>query len=215
MKRILLISFFIISLILTITNAKKTYNITQNELNKISKKYGEKAKRRAEIWDGVLQNAKKKDILNKLKDVNDFWNKIKYRRDSVHWKQKDYWAAPFEFLGSGAGDCEDYAIAKYFSLRKLGVPDNKLRITYVKLKRKRTKFEEAHMVLTYYHKPGATPIVLDNVNKKLKLASKRIDLRPVYSFNASGLWQAKNKGKSSKRVGKNNLKNWKKLMSRI
>ncbi len=71
------------------------------------------------------------------------------------------------------------------------------------------------MVLTYYHKPGASPIVLDNVNKKLKLASKRTDLRPVYSFNASGLWQAKNKGKTSKRVGKNNLKNWKKLMSRI
>lgn len=215
MRKILLISFFIISSILTITIAKKTYNISQNELNKIASKYGEKAKKRAEIWDGIVQNAKNKDILNKLKDINDFWNKIRYKRDSQHWKQKDYWAAPFEFLGSGAGDCEDYAIAKYFSLRKLGIAENKLRITYVKLKRARTKFEEAHMVLTYYHKPGATPIVLDNVNKKLKLASKRTDLRPVYSFNASGLWQAKNKGKSSVRVGKNNLKNWKKLMSRI
>ena len=215
MKKILLISFFIISLILTVTIAKKTYNISQKELNAINSKYGEKAKRRVEIWDKTIQNAKSKNILNKLKDVNDFWNKIKYRRDSIHWKQEDYWAAPFEFLGSGAGDCEDYAIAKYFSLRKLGIPENKLRITYVKLKRKRTKFEEAHMVLTYYHKPGATPIVLDNINKKLKLASKRTDLIPIYSFNASGLWQAKNKGKSSERVGKNNLKNWKKLMSRI
>jgi len=71
------------------------------------------------------------------------------------------------------------------------------------------------MVLTYYHKPGATPIVLDNINKKLKLASKRTDLRPIYSFNAGGLWQAKNKGKTSLRVGSNNLKNWKSLMSRI
>ena len=215
MKKILLISFFTISLILTITSAQKTYNITEKQLNEINSKYGPKAKKRVEIWDKTIQNAKNKDILNKLKDVNDFWNKIKYRRDHLHWGQKDYWAAPFEFLGTGAGDCEDYAIAKYFSLRKLGVPENKLRITYVKLKRKRTKFEEAHMVLTYYHKPGATPIVLDNINKKLKLASKRTDLRPVYSFNASGLWQAKNKGKSSKRVGKNNLKNWKQLMSRI
>ena len=168
MKKILLISFFIISLILTVTvtSAKKTYNISQKELNAINSKYGEKATRRVELWDKTIQNAKSKDILNKLKDVNDFWNKIKYRRDSIHWKQEDYWAAPFEFLGSGAGDCEDYAIAKYFSLRKLGIPENKLRITYVKLKRKRTKFEEAHMVLTYYHKPGATPIVLDNINKK-------------------------------------------------
>ena len=69
------------------------------------------------------------------------------------------------------------------------------------------------MVLTYYHKPGATPIVLDNINKKLKLATKRKDLKPVYSFNAGGLWQAKNKG--SVRVGTNNLRSWKDLMSRI
>lgn len=215
MKKILFISFFIISLMFTIISAQKTYNISSKELNQIQAKYGEKAKKRALIWDKTIENAKNKDILNKLKDVNDFWNKVKYRRDSVHWKQNDYWAAPFEFLGSGAGDCEDYAIAKYFSLRKLGVPESKLRITYVKLKRTRTKYEEAHMVLTYYHKPDSTPIVLDNVNKKLKLATKRTDLRPVYSFNASGLWQAKNKGKTSVKVGKNNLKNWKKLMSRI
>lgn len=71
------------------------------------------------------------------------------------------------------------------------------------------------MVLTYYHKPTSTPIVLDNVNKKLKLATKRPDLRPVYSFNAGGLWQAKNKGRTSVKVGKNNLKNWKSMMSRI
>lgn len=215
MKKILIISFFIISLILTSTTATKLYNISQSKLNAINSKYGGKAKKRVEIWDKTIQNAKNKDILHKLKDVNDFWNKIRYRRDNKHWGKNDYWASPFEFLGTGAGDCEDYAIAKYFSLIKLGVPEKKLRITYVKLKRKRTKFEEAHMVLTYYHKPGATPIVLDNINKKLKLASKRTDLRPVYSFNAGGLWQAKNKGKTSLRVGKNNLKNWKSLMGRI
>ena len=215
MKKILLISFFIFSLTLTITLANKTYNISQNEVSKINSKYGEKAKKRVEIWDKIIQNAKNKDILHKLKDVNDFWNKIRYSRDKALWGKKDYWAAPFEFLGKGAGDCEDYAIAKYFSLRKLGVPENKLRITYVKLIRKRTKFEEAHMVLTYYHKPGATPIVLDNVNKRLKLATKRRDLRPIYSFNASGLWQAKNKGRTSIKVGKNNLRNWKSMLNRI
>jgi predicted transglutaminase-like cysteine proteinase len=215
LKKIILFSFFIISALITVTTAGNLYNISQKKLNKITNKYGKKAKKRAVILDKVLHNAKNKDTLHKLKDVNDFWNKIKYRRDKQVWGKKDYWAAPFEFLGRGAGDCEDYAIAKYYSLRELGIPEKKLRITYVKLLRKRTKFEEAHMVLTYYHKPGATPIVLDNVNKKLKLASKRKDLRPVYSFNASGLWQAKNKGKTSLRVGKNNLRNWKSLMGRI
>ncbi len=215
MKKKVLIALFIASFIITIITAKNSYNIPKSKIEAVSKKYGEKAKKRVEIWDRVIENAKNKDILHKLKDVNDFFNKIKYRTDLAHWKKRDYWATPFEFLGTGAGDCEDYAIAKYYTLRKLGVPENKLRIVYVKLLRKRTKYEQAHMVLTYYHKPNATPIVLDNVNKKLKLASKRPDLRPIYSFNARGLWQAQNKGKTQIKVGKNNLKNWKKLMSRI
>lgn len=215
MKKTLFITFFIILSFLTIISAQKTYNISQKKLSLIEIKYGEKAKKRVEIWDNVIQKAKSKDILHKLKDVNDFWNKLRYRRDSAQWKKRDYWAAPFEFLGVGAGDCEDYAIAKYFSLRELGVPDSKLRITYVKLRRGRSKYEEAHMVLTYYHKPGGSPIVLDNIDRRLKLASRRPDLRPVYSFNATGLWQAKNRGKTSVKVGKNNLRNWKSMLNRI
>ncbi|QDF28245.1 transglutaminase-like cysteine peptidase [Halarcobacter anaerophilus] len=216
MKKMFLISFFIISLLFTTTTpANKTFNISEEKLQEIALQYGKKARKRFELWDKVMQSSKSKDILHKLKDVNDFWNKIKYKRDIVVWRKKDYWATPFEFLSVGAGDCEDYAIAKYFSLRELGVPDSKLRITYVKLLRAGRKYEEAHMVLTYYHKPGATPIVLDNVNKKLKLATTRKDLRPVYSFNAQGLWQAKNRGRTSIRVGSNNLRNWKSMMSRI
>jgi len=204
----LIISFITIS-----TIASRTFFISNSKLNSISVKYGAQAKSRVELWDIMLQSSKDKKILNKLKSVNDFFNKIRYKTDSRHWRKKDYWATPFEFMGTAAGDCEDYAIAKYFSLRKIGVPDKKLRITYVKYKKVRSKFEQAHMVLTYYHKPGATPIVLDNINKKLKLATKRKDLKPVYSFNAGGLWQAKNKG--SVRVGTNNLRSWKDLMNRI
>ena len=96
---------------------------------------------------------------------------------------------------------------------KLGIPDDKLRITYVIYKRSNSKYEEAHMVLTYYHKTGAEPVILDNINKSLQLASKRNDLKPVYSFNASGLWQAKTKGET--RVGSNNLKSWQNLINRF
>ena len=213
MKKILLLSFLIITLVSITTLASKTFFISKSKLNSISNNYGVKAQSRVEKWDKMLQSSKDEKILNKLKNVNDFFNKIKYKNDLRHWKKRDYWATPFEFMGTGAGDCEDYAIAKYFSLRKLGVPDSKLRITYVKYKKLHTKFEQAHMVLTYYHKPNSTPVVLDNINKKLKLATKRKDLKPVYSFNASGLWQAKNKG--SIRIGKNNLRSWKDLINRI
>ena len=213
MKPIIILSIFLL-LFIPLT-ANTPHNLTQKELNKFTAKYGKKAQKRVLIWDNVVENAKGKKTLQKLKSVNDFFNKIRYKVDIRHWKKKDYWAAPFEFMGTGAGDCEDYAIAKYFTLRKLGIPDNKLRIMYVKYRGRKTGYEQAHMVLTYYHKPNSTPIVMDNINKKLKLASKRKDLKPIYSFNAGGLWQAKNKGKSFKQVGKNNLRSWKDLMSRI
>ncbi len=216
MKKVLFLSFLITSMFYTLTAvADKFFNISQEKIDAVEKKYGKKAKRRFAIWDSVMESAKNKDILHQLKDVNDFWNKVAYRTDPIHWRKKDYWASPFEFLGTGAGDCEDYAIAKYFSLRQLGVPDEKLRITYVKLQRRNSKFDQAHMVLTYYHNPDSTPIVLDNIDKRLQLATKRTDLLPVYSFNASGLWQAKNKGQTSVKVGANNLSNWKSLMTRI
>ncbi len=211
MKKIALV--LLVFIFFTNLEAYKKSYISQKQLNKISSKYGKKALVRVKAWNDMMQSTQDKKILQKLKKVNDFFNKIRYKTDPRHWRKKDYWATPFEFMGTGAGDCEDYAIAKYFSLRKLGVKENKLRITYVTYKRRGTKYDQAHMVLTYFHKANSTPIVLDNINKKLKLATKRKDLKPVYSFNAGGLWQAKNKG--SIKVGKNNLKAWKSLMSRI
>lgn len=213
MKKVLLYSFITFFFVFIINSiASSTQFISNSKLNQVKTKYGNKAFKRVELWDKMLQKNQNEKILYKLKNVNDFFNKITYKTDPVHWKKKDYWATPFEFMGTGAGDCEDFAIAKYFSLKKLGVPEEKLRITYVIYQKRNSKYDQAHMVLTYYHKPEATPIVLDNINKKLKLASKRKDLKPIYSFNASGLWQAKNKGSVKT---KNNLKAWKSLMSRI
>ena len=213
MRKILIISFALISFSSIILIASKTFNISESQLNSISSKYGSSGKNRVEAWDSMIESSKNESLLNKIKNVNDFFNQITYKTDAAHWKQKDYWATPFEFMGTGAGDCEDYAIAKYFSLVKLGIPDDKLRITYVIYKKANSRFEQAHMVLTYYHKTGAEPVILDNINRRLELASKRDDLKPVYSFNASGLWQAKNKGDT--RVGDNNLKSWKNLIGRF
>ena len=178
MKRSLIYFTILILTFISSSIAVKTFNISEEKLKEFTKKYGENAEKRVLLWDNMMEAAKTKDTLNQLKDVNDFFNKIKYQVDMTHWGKNDYWAAPFEFIGTGAGDCEDYAIAKYYSLRKLGIPEEKLRITYVKLLQRGTKYEQAHMVLTYYHKEGSTPVVLDNVNKKLKLATKRTDLKP-------------------------------------
>lgn len=93
-------------------------------------------------------------------------------------------------LGKGAGDCEDYVIAKYFTLKQLGIPTDKLYFTYVKA----LKYNQAHMVLSYYETPKSIPLILDNINGKIKIATQRTDLLPVYSFNGDSLYLAKQEG---------------------
>jgi predicted transglutaminase-like cysteine proteinase len=189
-------------------------NFSDKTINDFKKKYKSNPKILL-LWDQMINKAKKTDTLKKLKIVNDFFNKVRYATDIKHWKVIDYWATPTEFIGTRAGDCEDYAIAKYFTLLKVGVPSDKLRIAYVKLLHKRKNYEEAHMVLLYFHKLNSVPVVLDNAYKKLALATKRKDLKLIYSFNADGLWQAKNKGKEHVKKGANKLKKWKNLIEKL
>ncbi len=120
--------------------------------------------------------------------INDHFNEhIAYRDDAETWGVVDYWASPLEMLGRAQGDCEDYAIAKYFSLIASGVPSAKMRLVYVRAQTGGTI--QAHMVLAYYPYPNAEPLILDNLVDAIHPASARPDLTPVFSFNAEGLWQ--------------------------
>ena len=119
-----------------------------------------------------------------LQKTNDFYNQIPYYSDMEHWGVEDYWATPVELVASLGGDCEDYAIAKYMTLKELGVPVDRLRITYVRA----INIGETHMVLAYYPTPDADPWILDNLIPEIKRGSARTDLVPVYSFNDDDLW---------------------------
>ncbi|OUR86232.1 sulfate adenylyltransferase, partial [Cycloclasticus sp. 44_32_T64] len=179
---------------------------------KVKAKYGEQAADRVLSWQALVKSAQSLPEKEKLKRVNDFFNQqVEFVDDSYLWGAVDYWATPLEVLAKGAGDCEDYSIAKYFTLRELGVSDSKMRITYVKA----IELNQAHMVLTYFEKPGVVPMVLDNLNPIIKLASKRRDLLPVYSFNGSGLWLAKARGTGKKVGGSSRLNKWGDLKSRM
>ena len=166
---------------------------------------------RIDAWQRLLSTQKQVDELEQLKVVNLFFNKqVRYEEDIDLWHQVDYWETPIEALWKGAGDCEDYAIAKYFSLRHLGVSSDKLRITYVKALR----LNRAHMVLTYYSSPEAMPLVLDSLVDAIKPASQRTDLLPVYSFNAEGLWLPGAKG--NKKVGDTKrLSRWQDVLKKM
>lgn len=116
-----------------------------------------------------------------LQDVNDAINqRMSWVEDSKHWGAEDYWATPTESIGSAGGDCEDYAIAKYYLLKELGMPIERLRITYV---RALGQQGQAHMVLAYFARPEAEPLILDNLDPRVRPAAQRADLEPVYSFN--------------------------------
>jgi predicted transglutaminase-like cysteine proteinase len=127
------------------------------------------------------QDAAKRREIETLAVVNDAINKrINWVEDREHWGIDDYWATPAESVGSAGGDCEDYSIAKYYLLKELGVPLERLRITYVRVLNRNGL---AHMVLAYYANPDAEPLILDNLDAQVQRASQRGDLEPVYSFN--------------------------------
>ncbi len=189
-----------------------TLNISDELLARIQNKYGREAPTRIKQWQKLMQTAKNLPEKEKLEQVNQFFNQqIEFIDDIYLWNVNDYWATPLEFLAKGAGDCEDYSIAKYFTLLELGVPEKKMRITYVKALR----LNQAHMVLTYFSSPRAIPLVLDNLISQIKPANQRTDLLPVYNFNGSGLWLAKSRG-SGKKVGEaSRLNMWNALKNRM
>jgi len=189
--------------------------ITDAQIAKLAQQFGAIAKSRLTDGRGLVTAGKNKGLgeREKLELVNNYMNQTPFVSDLQHWGKEDYWATPVEFLSTNAGDCEDYSIAKYFALRALGVPDEKLRITYVK---ELVIYNEAHMVLAYFPSPDAEPLVLDNINKSIRPASARTDLLPVYSFNGSGLWLAKDQtGRGQSVGGSDRIGHWKDVQARL
>lgn len=181
-------------------------------LERIEHKYGSAAKQRFVAWQKLMDAGKIIPERDKLQQVNDFFNRnTEFVDDLVLWLKADYWATPVELLAKGAGDCEDFSIAKYFTLVEIGVDESKLRITYVKA----LKLNLSHMVLSYFESPRAVPLILDNLRPDISSATDRSDLLPVYSFNGSGIWLAKIKG-SSQSIGKvDQLNLWTDLKRRM
>ncbi|MCB1557167.1 MAG: transglutaminase-like cysteine peptidase, partial [Alphaproteobacteria bacterium] len=81
-------------------------------------------------WQHSLDSLRGLPLTEMAAGVNDLVNAERYITDNRNWGQTDYWATPIEFFTRG-GDCEDFAIAKYVSLRALGVPDERLRVAIV------------------------------------------------------------------------------------
>ena len=164
---------------------------------------------RIDKWHKLMKENKHAPVLEKLISVNTFFNQLVFVDDSIHWGRKDYWSTPVEFLVSNGGDCEDFATAKYFTLLNMQVPEDKMRLIYVKS----LTLRKPHMVLGYYFVPTADPLVLDSIIDDILPASRRKDLLPIYSFNGKSLWVAK-KGSSDRVGGADQLSLWQELQKR-
>lgn len=155
--------------------------------------------------------------LEKIQRVNVFFHRhVRYRTDMALYGQEDYWATPLELLGHGLGDCEDWAIAKYVSLRHLGIGDDQLRLIYVRARigGPSSQITQAHMVLGYYPTANAEPLILDSLMTTVLPASERDDLTPVFSFNSAGLWA----GQGAQRANSSptaRLSRWRSVLERM
>jgi len=166
--------------------------------------------KRVKAWYTLMRKERGASEMEQLESVNSFFNRLEFVDDIYLWGKEDYWATPQEMLMKNGGDCEDFATAKYFTLRHLEVPDEKMRLTYVES----LQFNKPHMVLSYYRFKDAEPLILDSLIDEILVSSKRPDLIPVYSFNGDGLWLAR-KTSSERLHGSENLSLWQDLQRRF
>ncbi len=137
-------------------------------------------------WNAMLSDMKGKSVKAQLDGVNSFFNRIRYVEDKDNWGKSDYWATPFEMLERKAGDCEDYAIAKYIALKELGVPESDMRVMIVE---DRNLGRIMHAVLEV--RSGGNRYLLDNQASRVADEANVFHYRPIYALNTEQWWAYK------------------------
>lgn len=181
-----------------------------------AERFGVEGRLEVSSWRQMLGEAGSGTEKERIRTVNDFFNqRILFVEDAETWDLPDYWATPLETLGRGQGDCEDFTIAKYLSLKMLGVAPEKLRLTYVKAQvgGSRSRISRAHMVLSYYPSPASEPLILDNLISDIRPASQRPDLFPVFSFSSENLWAGGNPNPVASATSR--LSRWRDVLDRV
>lgn len=194
----------------------------EHQIQLAASRHGPRAKQTMVQWRDLLVSLQAATQEERVRKVHEFVNDhVSYAEDSVAWRVSDYWATPLETLGRGVGDCEDYAIAKYFSLLIAGVPSKQLRMTYVKARLGGAAGGNvggssiAHMVLAYYPTVTGEPYILDSLIDDVRPASQRPDLTPIFSFNSDGLWVGVAPGTTSSGSSTARLSMWRNLIAKM
>ena len=133
-------------------------------------------------WKAMLAEVSSETRQRQLNLVNRYMNKHRYIVDPINWGVTEYWAVPQEFLRK-FGDCEDYAIAKYLSLRALGWSADDLQI--VVLQDMNLRIMHAILIVKFEGKN----MLLDNQITRVIDANKVHHYKPIYSLNENGWWR--------------------------
>lgn len=208
MKSLILLVLFLFS-----NSFAYEFKLNQKDKNLIEKSTQKSfILKRLAKYEEVKNKARNLDINKKLTQINLFINGSLAEFDNASMGIDDYWMTPKEFFIKGHGDCEDYVIAKYFTLLELGVKKENLYPAIVKVQGSAS----FHLVLLYVEDKNKSPLVLDNLSFKILPFSKRIDLTPIAAFNeidSYTLTREKFLQKANVDWGKENK--WEKLLNRV
>ena len=192
-------------------------SVTPGLVARFAAKFGLESRTRIGAWQEFVRSipAERRqrpgNDLELLVSVNTFFNRLPFVTDLAHWGVEDYWASPAEAVASNGADCEDFSIAKYFALKELGVSIQRLRVTYVKA----VRLDQAHMVLAYYAEPNAVPLILDNLEDRIRPASERVDLIPMYSFNDEDVLIARQGRRDASAGSSLQIRLWRALLDKL
>lgn len=161
--------------------------ISKRAIKETEKRFGTEAANRIVAWYDLMHNNQGRPVAEKLKLVNDFFNRIPIKSETVLWGHV-HWSTPYEMLTRNMGSHADHVIGKYATLEALGISIGQLQLTHA---HSSAITDSTYMVLTYRSGSSAMPLVLDTVNGEIISADKRDDLFPEDSINEEGMWLSK------------------------
>lgn len=185
MKSLMLFLFFSHAIF-----AHEVTHFSQNELNQLEIQYGKICKSRIIDYEESIDSFLPYPPEKQMQKVNLYLNQLLPSYDDQYSNTVDHWATPKEFLIVGRGDCEDYAILKYFTLIRLGFDREKLYLCAVHEKYKGSY----HMVLAYFADKKSSPLILDNLSFRILDLKSRKDLHADIFINHRGIFKLDSKG---------------------
>jgi predicted transglutaminase-like cysteine proteinase len=135
----------------------------------------------ADKWAALVDDLKSRPLADRVARANSYFNAVPYVLAVKNWGDAGYWETPYEFLARG-GQCQDYAIAKYFALKASGVPESDMR--FVVVRDIQRSLDHAILIVAV----NGQDYVLDNQDTRLETLADVHRYRAYYALNNTGWW---------------------------